>query len=81
MANAKWNLRVTASNFARWNWISHKAWFKSRYYDNSDVVSTGRLPMPLSTVSATFTFGYGKKVKADRESGGGDSATSGILKN
>lgn len=79
-ANAKWNLRVTASNFARWNWISHKAWFKSRYYDNSDVVSTGDYHARF-TVSATFTFGYGKKVKADRESGGGDSATSGILKN
>lgn len=78
-ANSKWNLRATANNFARWNWRSHRAWFRSKWYDSSDMVSDVD-SHAYFTLSATFTFGYGKKVRSDGEPGGGGSASSGILK-
>lgn len=78
-ANSKWNIRASANNFARWNWRSHKAWFRSKWYDSSDMVSDVD-SHAFFTLTATFTVGYGKKVKSDNEPAGGGSASSGILK-
>lgn len=78
-ANNKWNLRLTAMNFARWNKYSTTGITQSRYYDNTyrkiDVSQNA-----FFTLSATYTFSYGKKVRSNDEPGQAQTS-SGILKN
>lgn len=78
-ANSKWNIRLSANNFGRWNHIGYNSWFKTEFYD---YYSTDFDPTQCAyfSVTATFTIRYGKKVRSDNEPSNNGGATSGILK-
>ncbi len=79
-ANKNWNVRVTAKDFARWNWNSHKQYFTSEYYDRSflayDIFRHANL-----SIAVTYTFNYGKKLRDVGELNTSNSSSSGILRN
>ncbi len=78
-SNSNWNVRADLINFTRWNWRSTKQVMHSAYYDTSEVMLNGT-NHALIQLSATYTFGFGKKVTRDNEPGVSGSASSGILK-
>lgn len=78
-SNDDWNLRGDLFNLTRWNWRSNRQEMQSRYYDTFRQTYDGSSHAMIQ-LSATYTFGFGKKVKRDDEPGVSGSAASGILK-
>lgn len=77
-SNSDWNVRADFINFTRWNWRSAKQIMRSKYYDTTEIMLNGQ-SHALIQLSATYTFGFGKKVNRDNEPGVSGSASSGIL--
>ena len=77
-SNANWNVRADLINFSRWNWKSATQEMHSMYYDTFQQFYDGQ-KHALIQLSATYTFGFGKKVQRDNEPGVSGSASSGIL--
>lgn len=73
-----WNIRADIINFSRWNWRSDRQVMRSKYYDTTEIMLNGQ-SHALIQLSATYTFGFGKKVSRDNEPGVSGSASSGIL--
>ncbi|MDE5554797.1 MAG: hypothetical protein K2J10_06400 [Muribaculaceae bacterium] len=65
-------------DFSRWNWESARQEMRSKYYDTYQQFYDGQ-SHALIQLSATYTFGFGKKVKRDDEPGVSGTASSGIL--
>ncbi|MDE6794699.1 MAG: hypothetical protein K2J63_05275, partial [Muribaculaceae bacterium] len=78
-SNKNWNVRLTANNFARWNWTSHKQWLTSEYYDQSTIYQDINRHAKFS-LSLTYTFNYGKKLRDEDELSIRNASSSGILK-
>lgn len=78
-ANADWNVRANIINISRWNWRGDRQTMRSRYYDTSQQIYGGG-SHALIQLSATYTFGFGRKVSRDNEPSVSGSASSGILK-
>lgn len=78
-SNSDWNVRADLIDFSRWNWMSSRQEMRSMYYDTFQQFYDGQ-SHALIQLSATYTFGFGKKVKRDNEPGVSGSAASGILK-
>ncbi len=78
-SNSSWNLRMLVRNFARWDWRSSSSVMESEYYDT---YKTGYSSSDhaLVKLSATYTFGFGKKVSHKDEATRVSGASSGILK-
>ena len=78
-----WNLRVSASNFLRSDWRANREILRSEYYDMSRRVYSPSQHMGFA-LTATYTFGYGKRVERDNElkheSSASSSSSSAILK-
>lgn len=78
-ANSDWNFQATISDLFRWNWQGSEDTMHSRYYDfekhNFSSLAHCRIKF-----SATYTFGFGKKVERGNEVGQTYGADSGILK-
>ena len=79
-ANKNWNIRFWARNFARWDWMSHKQWFKSKYYDHSFLSFDPSRHANLN-ITVTYTFNYGKKQRDVDELETSNSTSSAILRN
>ncbi len=79
-ANKNWNIRFTASNFARWSWMGHSQKFTSSFYDRS-FKSFDRSRHADLNIVATYTFNYGKKQRDVEELNTSNSSSSGILRN
>lgn len=79
-ANKSWNVRFLAQNFARWNWASHKQRFTSEFYDRS-FVSFDKSRHANLSVSVTYTFNYGKKLRDVEDLSTRNASSSGILRN
>lgn len=77
-SNSDWNVRADFIDFSRWNWRSAKQVMRSKYYDTTEIMLNGQ-SHALIQLSATYTFGFGKKVNRDNEPGVSGSASSGIL--
>lgn len=77
-SNSDWNVRMDLIDFSRWNWKSARQEMHSKYYDTFQQFYDGQ-SHALIQLSATYTFGFGKKVKRDNEPGVSGSASSGIL--
>lgn len=77
-SNPDWNLKANFLNFTRWDWQSERQEMRSEYYDTTEYLYNGH-SHALIQLSATYTFGFGKKVKRDDEPGVSGSASSGIL--
>lgn len=78
-ANANWNLRVMASNFFNKGWDRATNTTVSPYYSERQTI-IGTSSHPRINFTATYTFGYGKKVKRGNEVGEQFGAASAILK-
>lgn len=78
-ANANWNLRVMAANFFNKGWDSATNTTVSPYYSERQTI-IGTSSHPRINFTATYTFGYGKKVQRGNEVGEQSGATSAILK-
>lgn len=77
-SDSNWNVRADIINFTRWNWRSDKQVMRSKFYDTTEIMLNGQ-SHALIQLSATYTFGFGKKVSRDDEPGVSGSASSGIL--
>lgn len=78
-SKSNWNIKANIINFTRWNWRSSQQQMLSAYYDTSEQIYNGS-SHALIQVSATYIFGFGKKVKEGREPSVRNSSSSGILK-
>ena len=78
-ANANWNLRVMAANFFNKGWDGATNTTVSPYYSERQTV-IGTSSHPRINFTATYTFGYGKKVQQGNEVGEQSGAASAILK-
>ena len=78
-ANANWNLRVMAANFFNKGWNGATNTTVSPYYCERQTV-IGTSSHPRINFTATYTFGYGKKVQRGNEVGEQSGAVSAILK-
>lgn len=78
-SNSKFNVRFIAQNFFRWNWRANKMITRSSHYDYVrqyiDTYSHASFSLSL-----TYTFGFGKKVKQNDELRARDASSSSILK-
>lgn len=78
-SNSNWNLRLFTRNTFRDNTYQTKGVMKSKYYDSTRFIYSGAYS-GFFQISATYTFSFGKKVKADNEAYQASGASSGILK-
>ncbi len=78
-SNQTWNIRLTANNLQRWNWRAAHDTMNSDAYSYSRWVSNTSKHANVQ-LSATYTFGYGKKVKQGNDITRQQGASSGILK-
>jgi len=78
-ANANWNLRVMAANFFNKGWDGATNTTASPYYNEQQTI-IGTSSHPRINFTATYTFGYGKKVQRGNEVGEQSGAASAILK-
>ena len=77
--NSSWSFQAQIANPFRWNWRSGTAVLKSKNYD---FVQTAYNPNNhcFIYVSATYTFGFGKKIKVGNEASQMSGAGNAILK-
>ena len=78
-SNSRWNIRGDIINFTRWNYRNDRLIMKSKYYDTDEIRLGGKSRAFIQLV-ATYTFGFGKKIRRDDEPSVSGSASSGILK-
>ena len=78
-ANSKWNVRVMAANFFNKGWCSADIVTESPLYTEYQE-NIGTSSHPRINITATYTFGYGKKVQRGNEVGEQSGASSAILK-
>lgn len=77
--NSSWNIQAQIVNPFRWNWRSGSKEMKSKYYDFVQT-SYGPTNHCFVCVSATYTFGFGKKIQIGNEASQMSGAGSAILK-
>lgn len=77
--NGAFNVNATAYNFLRRSWVSGMQTLRSDFYDYTRTVFSPAAHMRFS-ISATYTFGYGKKVDRNNEVDKGAFSGSAILK-
>ena len=75
------NLKLSALilDIGRWNWRSSRRTMNSKHYSTDETLINGN-SHALLKITATYTFGFGKKVGRDDEPQISGSAASGILK-
>ena len=78
-ANSDWNIRVMAANFFNKGWSGANIITESPLYTEYRE-NFGTSSHPRIKISATYTFGYGKKVPRGNEVGEQSGANSAIMK-
>ncbi len=78
-SNKSWNLRFFTRNFLKYHGYQTKSVMHSQYYDSVSYLYSGS-SSGFFQISATYTFGYGKKVSSGNEAYQATGASSGILK-
>ena len=77
--NVTWNISATAYSFFRKSWLSGTRTLSSEFYDYTTSIFSKAAHMRFS-LSATYSFGYGKKVDRYNEVEKGKFSNSAILK-
>lgn len=77
--NSSWSFQAQIANLFRWNWRSGTTMLKSKNYDSVQTVYNPDNHCFIY-VSATYTFGFGKKIKIGNEASQMSGAGSAILK-
>lgn len=78
-SKSNWNISALIMNIGRWNWRNVNRVMNSKYYSTDETLINGN-SHAFVKISATYTFGFGKKVGRDNEPQISGSASSGILK-
>lgn len=78
-SKSNWNLSALVMNIGRWNWRSSRRVMNSEFYSTDETLINGN-SHALVKITATYTFGFGKKVGRDNEPQISGTAASGILK-
>ena len=78
-SHSDWNISAAICNIGRWNWRSSNQVMNSYVY-STDTTFINGTHHAYAQISATYTFGFGRKVKRDNEPQAAGSASSGILK-
>lgn len=78
-SNEIWNIRLTAQNLQRWNWRAAYSAMNSDNYSVNKWVSNASAHAFIQ-LSASYSFGFGKKIRRDNEPQVSGTASSGILK-
>lgn len=78
-AISEWKIRFDAINFFNRGWTTSSQHIDAPLY-KADVVNIGTSSHARIKISATYTFGYGKKVNRGNEVGEQSGASSAILK-
>lgn len=76
--DSHWNIRATFRNMTRWHWRGTRMTMHSEYYDFDEQMYNG-YSRAMIQLTATYTFGFGKKVDRSNEPRVSGSASSGIL--
>ena len=78
-SNGSWNIILTTQNIQRWNWrASHDAMSSTSYSVSKWTSNVSR--HAFVQLSATYTFGFGKKINNNTDISKQSGASSGILK-
>lgn len=77
--NADWNIRLSAANLFRGDWLAGTQTLESPLYSET-TRQGGTYYHRRINLSVTYTFGYGRKVKRSNEVGEQSTAPSAILK-
>ena len=77
--NGKWNLTATAVNIFRKNWVAETSSLQSKWFDQytTDYSATSH---QFVSLTASYTFGFGKKVKHGDEVQNQENGSSAIMK-
>ena len=78
-SNGRWNIIMTAQNLQRWNWRASHDTMSSTNYSVSRWTSNASRHAFVQ-LSATYTFGFGKKINHNNDISKQSGASSGILK-
>lgn len=78
-AKSNFNISALVLDIGRWNWRSSNRVMNSEYYSTNETLINGN-SHALVKITATYTFGFGKKVARDNEPQISGTAASGILK-
>lgn len=78
-SNGKWNLSASAVNIFRRDWISSTSSLNSRWFDQYSTDYSANSHQFVS-LTASYTFGFGKKVKRGDEIQTMDAGGSAIMK-
>ena len=78
-SNGKWNLSASAINIFRHDWISSTSSLNSRWFDQYST-DYGATSHQYVSLTASYTFGFGKKVKRGDEIQTMDAGSSAIMK-
>ena len=78
-SNGRWNIILRAQNILRWNWrASHDTMSSTNY--SVDRWTSNASRHAFVQLSATYTFGFGKKINHNNDISKQSGASSGILK-
>lgn len=75
-SNGKWNLTASAVNIFRKNWIAETSSLQSKWFDQY-TTEYGATSHQFVSLTASYTFSFGKKIRRGDEiqsQGGGNSA-------
>ena len=78
-SNGRWNIIITAQNPQRWNWRASYETMTTPHYSVSRWTSNASRHACVQ-LSATYTFGFGKKINHDNDISKQSGPSSGILK-
>ncbi|MDE6076172.1 MAG: hypothetical protein K2G29_00440, partial [Muribaculaceae bacterium] len=78
-SNGRWNIILRAQNIQRWNWRASHDTMSSISY-SVDRWTSNASRHAFVQLSATYTFGFGKKVNHNNDISKQSGASSGILK-
>lgn len=77
--NANWNIRLSAINMLRGDWLAATSTLSSPLYSET-MLQSGTYYHRRLNLSITYTIGYGKKIQRANEVGEQSAAPSAILK-
>lgn len=78
-SNGRWNLSASAVNIFRRNWVESTSSLKSVWFDQF-TTEYGASSHRYVGITASYTFGFGKKVKRGDEIQNSDEGSSAIMK-
>ena len=77
--NKNWNISVAAVNIFRKNWVDQTSRLNSKYFDQYNTVHNSSSHQFVN-ITASYTFGFGKKVQRGDEVQTVSSSGSAIMK-